>query len=166
MYNNISDFLDDWKSESQSTLEVFSRIDNKKKSEKLNDHLRSLDRLAWHITQSIPEMLHYAGIFDQNFLEKEPVPDTMEMNNEIYSHYSAELGRLIKEKWENADLTEKIEMYGEMWEKRFVLTILVKHQIHHRGQMTAIMRMLDLDVPGIYGPSKEEWSKLGMVPQE
>jgi uncharacterized damage-inducible protein DinB len=166
MYCDITDFLEDWKKESQFTLEVFSGINDNIKTVKINDNLRSLERLAWHITQSITEMLHRAGLFDQDFLERESIPPTMEKNREIYSRYSQELATLLKEKWEKTDLSEKIEMYGENWEKRFILSVLVKHQIHHRGQMTAIMRMVGLKVPGIYGPSKEEWSKFGMAPQD
>lgn len=166
MYCNISDFLEDWHKESQSTLEVFNHIDDQKKSLNVNEDLRSLERLSWHITQSITEMLYRAGLFEHDFLEKEPIPETMEKNREIYNQFSLQLISLVEEKWKDTDLTEKVDMYGEKWEKRFVLSVLVKHQIHHRGQMTAIMRMLGMRVPGIYGPSKEEWSKFGMTPQD
>lgn len=36
---------------------------------------------------------------------------------------------------------------------RFIVT---NHLIHHRGQLTVYMRMLDLPVPGIYGPSADD----------
>ena len=34
--------------------------------------------------------------------------------------------------------------------------ILNNHLIHHRGQLTVYMRILDLPLPGIYGPSADE----------
>lgn len=34
--------------------------------------------------------------------------------------------------------------------------IVVNHLIHHRGQLTVYMRMLDIPVPGIYGPSADD----------
>jgi uncharacterized damage-inducible protein DinB len=37
-----------------------------------------------------------------------------------------------------------------------VVTSLIRHQIHHRGQMTTLMRMAGVVVPGVYGPSREE----------
>jgi len=40
------------------------------------------------------------------------------------------------------------------------------HQAHHRGQMTVLMRQAGMKVPGVYGPSKEEWSAFGMEPME
>ena len=36
---------------------------------------------------------------------------------------------------------------------RFIIT---NHLIHHRGQLTVYMRLLDIPVPGIYGPSADE----------
>lgn len=55
-------------------------------------------------------------------------------------------------------------MYGEQWPKGLVLSILIAHQTHHRGQMTVLMRQAGLPVPGMYGPSKEEWAAMGLPP--
>lgn len=34
--------------------------------------------------------------------------------------------------------------------------ILLNHMIHHRGQLTVYLRLLNLPVPGIYGPSADD----------
>lgn len=34
--------------------------------------------------------------------------------------------------------------------------ILLNHIVHHRGQLTVYMRMLDIPLPGLYGPSADE----------
>lgn len=36
---------------------------------------------------------------------------------------------------------------------RFIVT---NHLIHHRGQLTVYMRLLDIPVPGVYGPSADD----------
>ena len=72
----------------------------------------------------------------------------------------------IQTKWTDTDLMEGIEVYGQQWERRKILSVLVLHQTHHRGQITVLMRLEQLPVPGIYGPSKEEWSKYGMEAME
>ena len=36
---------------------------------------------------------------------------------------------------------------------RFIIT---NHLIHHRGQLTVYMRLLNIPIPGIYGPSGDE----------
>ena len=58
------------------------------------------------------------------------------------------------------------DMYGEMWAKGKTLGVLVTHQIHHRAQLTIVMRLAGLKVPGVYGPSNEEWAAMGMQAQE
>jgi uncharacterized damage-inducible protein DinB len=37
-----------------------------------------------------------------------------------------------------------------------IRAIAINHLIHHRGQLTVYLRLLDIPVPGIYGPSADE----------
>jgi len=37
-----------------------------------------------------------------------------------------------------------------------VIRHLISHMIHHRGQVMVYLRLLDVPVPGIYGPSADE----------
>jgi uncharacterized damage-inducible protein DinB len=55
-------------------------------------------------------------------------------------------------------------MYGSTWHRASVLLSIVRHQIHHRGQITVLMRQAGLPVPGLYGPAREEWANMGMKP--
>lgn len=49
---------------------------------------------------------------------------------------------------------EKVIM--EMPRLALVRTILLNHSIHHRGQLSVYLRLLDVAVPAIYGPSADE----------
>lgn len=162
MYRTIADFLADWKSEEEATIKIFDSIPDDVKATKAAAHLRSLERLAWHITQTLTEMPARANIVDVDVLEDQPIPANFKEIVDAYKKYSKELTEQIGLRWTDEGLTGDIKVYGEQWERRKVLSVLVLHQVHHRGQMTALMRMLGLQVPGIYGPSKEEWSKYGM----
>src|SRR5512135_2564184 len=44
----------------------------------------------------------------------------------------------------------------EMPRIALVRTILLNHSIHHRGQLSLYLRLLDVPVPAIYGPSADE----------
>jgi uncharacterized damage-inducible protein DinB len=44
----------------------------------------------------------------------------------------------------------------EMPRIAFVRTILMNHGIHHRGQLSVYLRLLDVPVPVIYGPTADE----------
>jgi uncharacterized damage-inducible protein DinB len=68
----------------------------------------------------------------------------------------------VKSKWTDATLQMTDPMYGQVWKRGQTLTALIFHQIHHRGQMTVLMRQAGLPVPGVYGPAREEWAQWGM----
>ena len=166
MYRTIDDFINDWKTEEKATLKLFSKVDDKHLSTKVSENIRSLGRLAWHITQTITWLCAETGLTESDTLEKKPLPGTMNKISDTYKKQSEFLLNGIKNNWNDESLTEKIEMVGEKWERGRTLNMLITHQAHHRGQMTILMRLQGLKVPGIYGPSKEEWSNYGMVPQE
>ncbi|MOA34881.1 DinB family protein [compost metagenome] len=79
-----------------------------------------------------------------------------------YSNASDEALEQVSSKWLNSDLETPVDMYGEPWKRGKVLSVLILHQTHHRGQLTVLMRQAGLIVTGVYGPAKEEWSSYGM----
>ena len=40
--------------------------------------------------------------------------------------------------------------------KDFINAMLTNHFVHHRGQLSVYLRLLDIPVPGVYGPSADE----------
>ncbi len=166
MYRHIEDFIADWKNECNNTLKIFSQITEETKSTKVNENVRTLERLAWHITQTITEMGQRAGLFEGDTLEHVPVPALFQEIIAAYQRYNTLLSKAVFSKWTDSDLEDEVNMYGENWKKEKILSVLIAHEAHHRSQMTVIMRLVGLPVPGIYGPSKEEWSDMGMPPMD
>ncbi len=162
MYRDIQDFVTDWQHESANTVKTFSGITEETKAVKINPSIRSLERLAWHIIETITEMGTKAGLFDENPLEHQAAPATIAELTAVYKLYSQRLTEAVQQRWTNENLTEEVPMYGENWSKGTVLSVLISHEAHHRSQMTIIMRMVGLPVPGLYGPSQEEWAAMGM----
>ncbi|HEX7615449.1 MAG TPA: DinB family protein [Thermoanaerobaculia bacterium] len=37
-----------------------------------------------------------------------------------------------------------------------VRTMILNHSVHHRGQLSVYLRLLDVPIPGMYGPSADE----------
>jgi uncharacterized damage-inducible protein DinB len=166
MYRTIQDFLNEWPYESGATVKVFKAISEDKKAERANQNIRSLERLAWHLTQTLPEMMHKAGALDKDELERQPIPGTMDEIIKEYEKQSQLIQKAVADKWKDNNLTEEVNMYGMNWKKGQVLSTIIKHQTHHRGQMIALMRVYGMKVPGIYGPAKEEWTAMGMEAME
>jgi uncharacterized damage-inducible protein DinB len=56
----------------------------------------------------------------------------------------------------DAQLAEAVDFFGMANLPRFVLLgIMVKHSVHHRGQLSTYLRAMGCKVPGIYGPSAD-----------
>jgi uncharacterized damage-inducible protein DinB len=166
LYRTIEDFVDDWKYESEATLKVIGALTDGSLGQKVTPEGRSLGYLAWHIVLTLGEMGGKSGLNLKAPAEDAPQP---EKAAEIAATYEAAARSVIADvqlKWMDSSLRDEIEMYGEKWKRGYALASLVKHQIHHRAQMTVLMRQAGLRVPGVYGPSREEWSQFGMPPQK
>jgi uncharacterized damage-inducible protein DinB len=166
MYNKISEFISYWSFESGATLQIFKALTDESLNQKVTPDGRSLGQIAWHITVSMNEMLSKAGLKLDDNIEDTPAPKKIVEIISEYEKYSGKVDELVREKWNDLSLNEEVNMYGQQWKKGKVLSVLVFHQIHHRAQMTVLMRQAGLKVPGIYGPSKEEWASMGMPPQD
>jgi uncharacterized damage-inducible protein DinB len=167
MFRTINDFLALWKEETEMTLHIFQAVNDSKKSEKLNENVRTLDRLAWHIVQTLSEMPAKAGLLAVDHLEHTPIPGNFKEISDNYQKYAEIVADAVNQKWKDDQLVkDTINMYGTEWTKSKILTVLLLHQTHHRAQMTVIMRLLGMPVPGTYGPSKEEWKTYGMPAME
>ena len=143
---------------------MFANLTNESLDHRNSEVGRTIGRLAWHITATIGEMLGTAGIKLEMLSDDNNYPKKAEEILGKYKQASDNLVKMLPNVWNDNSLTEKVNMYGEEWTKEGVLTALIKHQIHHRAQMTALMRQAGLKVPGIYGPSYEEWKAMGMEP--
>ncbi|SFG99770.1 DinB family protein [Pedobacter insulae] len=166
MYRTIHDFLTDWEYETAGTAKVLKIVTDELRAQTIHPEVRSLERLGWHLTQTLTEMGHKAGLFTTDPLEHESLPDTMAELTVKYEDYAAQIAKAVHSKWTDSSLLEMVDMYGDQWSKGTVLRILINHQSHHRGHMTVIMRFWGLPVPGLYGPSKQEWAEMGMTAPE
>ena len=166
MYYKISDFKNDWKSESEATIKILNSLTDESLNQKVNEGGRSLGRLAWHITISLGEMPSHAGLPVKEIDGNSEVPASAKVIAEQYKRDSKQLLEVVAANWTDESLPDEVNMYGQNWKKGFVLEVLVRHQIHRRAQMTVLMRQAGLKVPGVYGPAKEEWESMGMKPQK
>lgn len=162
MYSTIQQFIKDFTHEKETTLNVFKAIPNDKLMLKPNDDIRSLQRLVWHILITHGEMLGKAGLTINCPNEhSEPVNDINEIC-QLYEISANSVLQVVNEKWNDKDLSSELNMYGENWSKGTILSVLIKHEVHHRGQLSVVMRLNDIKVPSIYGPAKEDWAKYNM----
>lgn len=166
MFHRIDDFLGSWSYEAEATSKLFEVLTDESLKQRVTPEGRTLGRLAWHIVQSLPEMAGRTGLEVPGPGEDEPVPPAASEIAHSFRTAADSLAEQICSGWTDADLEVEDDMYGEMWSRGRTLGVVILHQAHHRGQMTVLMRQAGLPVPGVYGPSREEWAGYGMPPQE
>jgi len=166
MFTTIEHFKKNWQMESDNTRKIFAALTDKSLGQiSIKGHW-SLGRIAWHIAQAIPEIANRTGLKVEGAGQNEPMPVSADKIRQAYDIAAKTLLEQITANWTDETLLVKDDMYGETWARGVTLNVLLKHEIHHRGQMTILMRQAGLKVPGVYGPSKEEWANYGAQPPE
>jgi len=163
MFTTIQDFLQAWNTESALTAKVLDSMTDESLSTKVSEGHRTMGRIAWHIATTIPEMMFYTGLKLNELLRPDaPIPDTARTISDTYKTVSIALVEKIRQDWTDESLEIEDEMYGEKWKRKLTLNALIHHEIHHRGQITVLLRQAGIKVPSIYGPAKEDWHEYGM----
>lgn len=162
MIQSIAAFTAAWSYEHEATLKIFRALTDASLAQRVTPEGRSLGELAWHIVQTLGEMPQHAAVPVEAPGDDAPVPANAGMIAEEFDKAAKSVAKAVPATWNDASLGESVSMYGQTWRKGDVLSSLILHQAHHRGQMTVLMRQAGLIVPGVYGPAKEEWAAMGM----
>ncbi|MGG1401193.1 DinB family protein [Bacillus salipaludis] len=162
MYTSIHEFIGEWNQEMESTQKVFDALTDSSLQQAVSQEDRTLGRIAWHIVTSTPEMLNEFGIQVGAVENATTVPTSAKVIADSFRKVTTDTSNAVKEQWTDQSLTAMINVFGMDMPKAVTLSLLIKHIIHHRGQLTVLMRQAGLKVPGVYGPAREEWNLMGM----
>lgn len=166
MYRRIDDFLADLGGQRESTLKALRTLTDASLAQRVTPEGRTLGRVAWHLVGTLGEMPAAAGLATDASKAEAPVPEHAAEIAAEYVRASEAVAAAVGAAWSDGDLDGEIGIYGESWPRGRVLRALIDHETHHRGQMVVLMRQAGLAVPGVFGPSREEWAALGMPAQE
>jgi uncharacterized damage-inducible protein DinB len=162
MFHRIDDFREQFSEERDNTLKLMRSLTDEALGQPIIEGGRTLGFLAWHITGTFREMLGHAGLALAGPNVGDPMPARAAEIADAYERASAAALEAVTSQWTDDRLEEEADMYGYRWKLGFVLETLIRHEAHHRGQMTVLMRQAGLPVAGAYGPSREEWAAWGM----
>jgi len=165
MIRRIDDFATDYQDERSSTIKILQQLTDASLAQRATPESRSLGFLAWHVTTSIGEMLAHCGITVDGPSHDAPQPASAAEILQAYQRASASAIEKVSAAWSDDMVDDDIAAYGMTFKRGQFLAIILRHEAHHRGQMTVLMRMAGLPVAGPYGPSREEWLQMGMQPQ-
>ncbi len=146
-----------------NTRKILDRIPNDKLTWKPHEKSTAIGRLGMHIAE-IPNTIVRAietESFDFAAVPFKPVfPNT---TAEIMDAFEKNLAKAIKSLEEIPDDQLSVmwrATRGEqlVWEmpRSAVIRNALNHIIHHRGQLTVFLRLLDVPVPKTFGPTADE----------
>jgi uncharacterized damage-inducible protein DinB len=157
------DFLAELKRESASTRKMLERVPMDKLAWRPHEKSMSLEQLAKHIA-NLPNMLTLAITVDERNIYGSPPLPPLESSEQLLNWYDTNIGNAIAAFDVLSD-----ELMGRKWEmkagdKVFISTtkedamryMYFNHTLHHRGQLSVYLRLLDVPVPGMYGPTADE----------
>jgi uncharacterized damage-inducible protein DinB len=148
--------------EAQTTKRVLERIPDDRLAWKPHPKSFSLGQLALHIASG-PGQIVAAVAQDTaevpNFAQPEAKSrqEVLETFSKSMANARSELKKMddsrLMSEW---TLTRNGKTLMSMPRIGFLRSILMNHTYHHRGQLSVYLRILDVPVPSIYGPSADE----------
>jgi|SRR5581483_5887507 len=150
--------------ESATTRRVLERVPSEKLTWRPHDKSMTLGQLAMHVA-TIPAgitQLAQRDSFDTseaNFAPPQPsnareILEAFDAGMKTANAYVSGLdGDAASKTWR---LTAQGREIFAMPRAQLLRTIMLNHWYHHRGQLSVYLRLLDVPVPSIYGPSADE----------
>jgi uncharacterized damage-inducible protein DinB len=114
--------------------------------------------LAWHIASS--EVWFLEGVATGSFpMEDSKIPESIKTPQDILSWYDAGMavGQAKVSAMSGEQLANSVSFFNVFNYPAVVyLNFMIKHSVHHRGQLSAYLRAMGSKVPSIYGGSADE----------
>ncbi|WP_368296959.1 DinB family protein [Cytobacillus firmus] len=163
MYVTVTDFIKEWNREAMLTQKVLDCLTDDSLKQQVYPEGRTLGRIAWHFTTNIPDYLSHFGVKMQRAENEGNVPSSAEVIADTFKKLSEEAALAIEQQWTDDSLSQTQKAFGREETNAQILMGLIKHIVHHRGQLTILIRQAGLKPFGVYGPSKENWVNLGVT---
>jgi uncharacterized damage-inducible protein DinB len=160
-------YLLEFDEEMPGTRKILERVPDHSFSWKPHEKSMSLGRLASHVAD-LPARC--ASIITTDMLVRPPgfSPYMAATASELLEHFdtttAAARAALV-------DLRE--DQLSDLWTIKLgdrvmgafprvmaLRRVFMNHLIHHRGQLGVFLRLLDVPIPGLYGPSADEQSRM------
>jgi uncharacterized damage-inducible protein DinB len=155
--------LAEWEHEAASTRKILEKVPQDKLEWRPHAKSMTLGHLAYHLAFAVnifgPAIFKHANY--QWAGGKQPEPQSTQEILDAFDAANEQTKELLR--------AAKPEDFGVLWsfgpvEKPFMQmprgaaarAFIFSHMIHHRGQLSVYLRLLDVPVPGMYGPSADE----------
>ena len=160
----IDGMIAELEGESGATRRVLERVPEAKFGWKPHEKSMAMGAMASHLAEN---PVWVGSTLEMKVLDLDSVgyspylAETQEELLETFDKNTAEaLGKMAKQSDEYLMETWRMKMGGEIVMEKSRLMVLrsmiINHSIHHRGQLGVYLRLNDIPVPSVYGPSADE----------
>ncbi|WP_276134518.1 DinB family protein [Polluticoccus soli] len=150
--------------EAASTRKILAVVPTDKLEWRPHEKSMTLGRLASHVAE-IPHWLNRPlenDVFDMAAQPYKPAncQNTQELLDLFETKLSAAIAAL--EKATDEDLAKQWtfrrgeHIVFQLSSYEAIRYMMGNHQVHHRGQLSVFLRLLDVPIPGMYGPSADD----------
>lgn len=158
------DFIAELKREAASTKRILERVPEGKFDWKPHEKSMTLGRLASHVAE-LPGFLNSILTMDEfDFAKGHYKPSFANTPEELMNVFQQKIGEVVHTLQNTSDekmlanftLRNGDHVFPAIPRTVAVRSMALNHIIHHRGQIAVYLRLLDIPVPGMYGPSADE----------
>ncbi len=157
-------FILELNQEAMSTRKMIERVPTDKLEWRPHEKSMTIGRLATHIAELTVwfERVISANEFDfATVIFKSQSRDTTEQIVELFTKQLAEAISLLETAGDETlnavwTLRRGEQVMLQLPRKVILRTFAFNHVYHHRGQLSVYLRLLNIPVPGMYGPSADE----------
>ncbi len=148
--------------EGKSTERILGRVPAEKAGWRPHAKSMTLGELAWHIARLPLGAVEGLRNGKRDTAVSRP---SAQAGSDFVGEFRRNLDALKSELASTSDaalLNERFsflkgdEVLASFPKIGFLRTVMINHSIHHRGQLTVYLRLLDLSVPAMYGRSADE----------
>lgn len=151
-----------------STQKILACVPAEKFDWKPHAKSMSLKQLSAHVANltSWTDIIINSDYLDfaEGKFQQPTINSTQDLLNELQAGAQKSIAALKSVKEEDLIQKEWILKNGDtillkLTKIGFIRSMALNHLYHHRGQLSVYLRLLDVAIPGMYGPSADEMSK-------
>jgi uncharacterized damage-inducible protein DinB len=157
-------FIAELKHEAAATKRILERVPQEKFDWKPHEKSMTLGRLATHVAE-LPGFLNSILTMDDfDFTKGDYKPSRANTPEELMNVFQQQLDGVVQTLQNTSD--EKMQSTFTLRSGNHIIasvprmvavrSMAMNHIIHHRGQIAVYLRLIDIPVPGMYGPSADE----------
>ena len=158
-------FLSELQNEAINTRKMLEEVPSDSLNWKPHEKSMALGKLATHTAEMTGWIRFILKADELNFATMAYKPPIINDNADLLTVFDANLADAINVFEEVTDEA----VYQETWKLKHgdhliseqpkhmaIRSLVLNHIVHHRAQISVYLRLLDISVPGMYGPSADE----------